>query len=127
MEVKQMYNFKQKAVESIILSDLMQEREKISTEEVIKKYPEGITVTDFDFVTIENKTFVVLTFEEDKTKFLNGGFVLTKVFSEIVEDFEGEVEAAREEYSKCENKIVAVLSAGKTKDGKNNITKVQIR
>lgn len=121
-----MYNFKQKAIESTILSDLMQGREKISTEEVIKKYPKGITVTDFDFVTIENKTFVVLTFEEDETKFLNGGFVLTKVFSEIVEDFEGEVEAAREEYSKYENKIVAVLSAGKTKDGKNNITKVQI-
>lgn len=122
-----MYNFKQTAIESTILSDLMQGREKISTDEVIKKYPDGITITDFDFVNMKNKTFVVLTFKEDETKFLNGGFVLSKVFMEIVEDFDGEVEAAREEYSKSENKIIAVLSAGKTRDGKNNITKVYIR
>ena len=65
-------------------------------------------------------------FEDGELTFAEIRDILTKVFSEIVEDFEGEVEAAREEYSKCENKIVAVLAAGKTKDGKNNITKVQI-
>lgn len=53
------------------LSRLMEGREKIKTEDIIKKYPNGVTLTEFDLVTIDDSTFPVFAFaENDKECFL---------------------------------------------------------
>ena len=60
-----MYNFKKTAEKMTVLSELMTGREQIKTKDIIKKYADGVTITDFDFAVLDDKAFVVLTFAEE--------------------------------------------------------------
>lgn len=86
------FNFKKSATKNLVVSSLMQDREKISVEEIIAKYPEGITIVAFDMIHgVANGDYPVVLFAEDNSKFLMGG---GKIFASIVNDwlanFEGD-------------------------------------
>ena len=86
------FNFKKSATKNLVVSSLMQDREKISVEEIIAKYPEGITIVAFDMIHgAANGDYPVVLFTEDDSKFLMGG---GKIFAGIVNDwlanFEGD-------------------------------------
>jgi hypothetical protein len=121
-----MYNFKKTAEKMTVLSELMTGREQIKTKDIIKKYADGVTITDFDFAVLDDKAFVVLTFAEDNTKYYNGGLVATKIFQRIVDDFDGDILTARDEYAKADEKLHLVFELAETKQG-NTVVRVSVK
>lgn len=105
-------------------SPIMTGREKISTEDVIKKYPDGITLTGFDVLDNGKDGYAVFTFAEDPDKFVNGGALLSKMAFEWVKAFDGNITDASDELAKCGGVRVR-LYPKKTKRG-NSITAVEI-
>lgn len=71
-------------LETNAMSELMADREKIATEDIISKYPKGITINKFDKVTVNEDTFYVFTFDEDESVFAFSGFVISKFFDSLV-------------------------------------------
>lgn len=111
------------------LSTIMENREKISTDEIISKYPDGVTVTEFDVVTTPDKngnpaTYPVIAFAEDNTKFFYGGKAMMEVVTTWLAHFEGDVETVSNAL-KAGGGCKIVLSASKTKQG-HNFTKVDV-
>lgn len=121
------------AIKATTLSKLMDGREKIETEEIIRKYPQGIRITAIDSYNATNineetgealtEEIFVYTFEEDETKFAFAGYVLKKMFSEWLDDY-GDFDAVNEELEYSD--FAVQLSRRKTKDGKKSITTVRI-
>lgn len=105
-------------------SPIMSGREKISTEDVIKKYPTGITLNGFDVIDDGKDGHAVFTFVEEPDKFVNGGTLLSKIAFKWVEAFDGNITDASEELAACGGVRVR-LSNKKTKRG-NTITAVEI-
>lgn len=111
------------------LSMLMEGREKISTAEIIKNYPEGITINGFDMITTMNQegtpsTYPVMTFKEDDTKFLYGGKALSDIASLWLANFEGDVETTSNAL-KAAGGVKIKMSEGRTKQGRN-FTSVEV-
>lgn len=117
-------NFKQLAQESTTLSNLMTDRVKVSTDEVISQYPEGITIEQFDSITMKEDQYYIATFKEDEKAYLNCGQVLSKVFDSFVKAFDGDIVGASDAL-KAEGGIKVKLSKGRTRGG-NNITTVTV-
>ena len=89
------FNFRSSAIESTTLSRLLAGKEKISTEEVIAKYPNGITITEFDIIAMPSKkdpnvmdTFPVVGFAESDKEVFFGGTVLMKIFNAWITNFD---------------------------------------
>ena len=105
------------------LSAIMEGREKINTEEVIKQYPDGITIMEFDIVTTPDangnpSTYPVIAFAEDNTKFLYGGKALNDVITTWLANFEGDVETTSNAL-KAAGGVKIKMVAAKTKQGRN--------
>ena len=109
---------------STLLSSLQNNREKITTEELISSFPDGITVNAFDFATVKNKTFAVVTFIEDDSRYYNGGTVLTKMCLNWAAGFAGDPEAASTALAKAGG-VKLKFTESKTKNG-NNVTTITV-
>lgn len=94
--------FKKVAKELTTLSELMQGREKTQIDELIKKYPEGFTIADFDITTLDNEEVGVFVTMEEPNYFCFAGLVLTNIFKSWIALFEGDIEETRNEYAKAE-------------------------
>lgn len=126
-------NLRELAVEATTLSELMDGREKIETEEIIRKYPKGITITAIDSYNamntddetgeISTEEIFIYTFEEDKDKFAFAGYVLKKMFKRWLEEL-GDFDTVNEELSY--GNFAVQLSKKKTKDGKKSVTTVRV-
>ena len=119
-----MFNFRESAINSTLLSSLQNNREKITTEELIQQFPDGITVNAFDFATVQDKTFAVVTFNEDDTKYYNGGTVLSKMCVAWAAGFAGDPEAASTALAKSGG-VKLKFAEAKTKNG-NNVTTITV-
>ena len=119
-----MFDFRKAAIDSTMLSTLQSDREKISTSDLIKQFPDGITVNAFDFATIDHKSFAVVTFKEDDTKYYNGGTVLTKMCVAWADAFEGDPESASIALDKAGG-VKLKFAEAKTKSG-NNVTTITV-
>lgn len=105
------------------LSVVMTDRDKLSTEDVIDLYPEGITVTEFDVVTTLDSngnpnTYPVLAFKEDDSKFIYGGKALMDIVTLWLSHFEGDVETTSAAL-KAAGGVKIRLEAAKTRQGRN--------
>lgn len=125
-------DFKKIALDATTMSELMNGRDKMDTEELIKKYPEGVTIDFIDNVNMsqedgEAENVWIFVTEEQPDKFTFGGFVLTKIFNNILVEFEGDYDAMIEEYNSSlkEDKLRVKLERAKTKT-KREITKVTV-
>jgi hypothetical protein len=114
------------------MSELMSGRDKMDTEELIKKYPDGVTIDFIDNVNMsqedgEAENVWIFVTEEQPDKFTFGGFVLAKIFNNILAEFEGDYDAMIEEYNSSlkEDKLRVKLERAKTKT-KREITKVTV-
>jgi len=119
-------NFKNYAKKHTTGSEVLAGRDKIETDALIAKYPDGVTITDFDFLDSQDGgKYVVCTFLEDPDSYFNGGKILTEMFSGIVSEFES-VDEAQEEYrsTPVEERIKVKLSHARSKKG-NRYTKVE--
>lgn len=121
--------FAELAKRATVLSPVMTDREKVSTEDIIKNYPNGITITEFDIVTTPDKdgnnmTYPVLAFKEDETKFLYGGKALMDIVAVWLSHFEGDIESTSSAL-KAAGGVKIQLEPARTKNGRN-FTRVNI-
>lgn len=72
-------SFKDKAVSSTTTSALMSGRTKISMDEVITKYPEGVTIIGFDWMNGDGGRYPVCIFSENENECFFGGKSLTEI------------------------------------------------
>lgn len=104
------------------LSELMTGREKIDTSTLIKKYPDGVHIMACDLIVTADAEYCCILIKEDDKVFYNGGLVLTKIVKAWCGC--GDLSEVNAELLKSPVKIK--LSERKTKDGKNNITTVEV-
>lgn len=124
-------DFKKIALDATTMSELMNGRDKMDTEELIKKYPNGVTIDFIDNVNMqqedgEENVWIFVT-EEQPNKFTFAGFVLAKIFNNILDKFEGDYAEMIETYNSAlkEDKLRVKLERAKTKS-KREITKVTV-
>lgn len=124
-------DFKKIALDSTTMSELMNRRDKMDTEELIKKYPNGVTIDFIDNVNMqqedgEENVWIFVT-EEQPDKFTFAGFVLAKIFNNILSEFEGDYAEMIETYNSAlkEDKLRVKLERAKTRS-KREITKVTV-
>ena len=124
-------DFKKIALDATTMSEIMNRRDKMDTEELIKKYPEGVTIDFIDNVNMqqedgEENVWIFVT-EEQPNKFTFAGFVLAKIFNNILAEFEGDYAEMIETYNSAlkEDKLRVKLERAKTK-AKREITKVTV-
>ena len=98
------------------LSPLMEGKEKIDNDDIIREYKEGITVTGFDFITTDGDTYPVLVFDEDSNKFFFGGAVMNNICQGWSAMFDGDIEKANDELS-ASGGVKIKFSKSKTKSG----------
>lgn len=122
-------NFGKVANENVTLSQLMIGREKISMDDLIKEYPNGVTVMEFSTVTYEDGNqivhYPVFAFKEDDSKFFLGGYVLNKIVDSWLDACGADNEAEVSDALKEQGGVHMKFTAGKTKGGRN-ITNVEI-
>lgn len=111
------------------LSRIMEGRTKVTQEQIMQKFPDGVTVTEFEFLTVNDpkkgvSTFPVLTIAEAPAVCFFGGAILSKICAAWASACDGDAEQASEELKAsggCKMKFVN----SRTKSG-NNITLVEI-
>lgn len=124
-------DFKKIALDATTISELMSGRDKMDTEELIKKYPDGVTIDFIDNVNMqqedEEENVWIFVTEEQPNKFTFAGFVLAKIFNNILSEFEGDYAEMIETYNSAlkEDKLRVKLERAKTK-AKREITKVTV-
>lgn len=116
--------FSEIAKKKTTLSELMNGREKIETDDIVRDYPNGITINSFDIVSTGEDRYPVVTYAEDDGKYLNGGIVLNKICDGWLEYFHGDIEQANMSLAKAGG-VKCVFKKSKTKSG-NNITTLDI-
>lgn len=122
-----MSRFSERAKAHVAGSPVLENREKMSTDEIIARYPQGVTIIDFDFLNGKQGRYVVCAFKESPQNYFNGGKILTDIFEEFLTEYSEMVnplEACRKDFSD-EGGLKVKLSHGRTKDG-NNVTLVDI-
>mgnify|MGYP004653718187 CR=1 FL=1 len=117
-------NFREIAKKATELSELMNGREKIETGELIKKFPDGVTITAVDMIETAEATYPVILFKEDDSIFYTGGIVLKKIVDQWLMAFNGDSEKCSEELIK-DGGVMVKLEETKTKKNQN-VTKVTV-
>lgn len=119
-----MKNFRDLARKATTLSELMANREKISTEDVIKNFPDGITINAVDVIKTSTATYPVFTFAEDNKRFYCGGIVLTKMVNMWLDEYNRDLGMLNHDLSESGG-VTVKLTESKTKDNKN-VTTVEV-
>lgn len=121
--------FANMARKAVANSEVREGRERISTDEIIDKYPNGVTIIGFDILTKrkdnELTTFPTFAFAEDDTLYFNGGTSLKKITEEWLIHFEGDIEAANAALKAAGGCKVKLLPSVRTDSG-NNFTPVEV-
>ena len=120
-----MKNFRDLARKATTLSELMENREKIQTGEVIKSFPNGITLNAVDVINTSDAKYPVFTFLEDSSRFYCGGIILSKIVDTWLKEYNGDLGMLNNDLAECGG-VKVKLSETKTRDGKNNITEVEV-
>lgn len=111
--------FAQSAKEALGGSHVMQNRTKIGTNDLIALYPDGVTVTEFDFITKSDGTgYPVFAYAEDDSRYFNGGALANKVATKWAALYDGDIEAASAAL-KAAGGVKMKLSLQKTKSGRS--------
>lgn len=111
-------------------SPVLEGRAKISTDDIIAKYPDGVTINAFDFLTGKNGRYVVCAFRQDPGAYFNGGKILTEIFESFVEEYAADDRTFQEAIDACMadfalEGLKVKLSMSRTKDG-NRVTLVDV-
>lgn len=111
-------------------SPVLEGREKLSIDEVISRYPEGVTVIGVDLLKGKHGTYAAAIFKEDDNFYFNGG----KSFTEIVQEWAKSYIPEGVTIPDCVSLSVDLEESGgvkmkfektKTQSG-NNFTKVEV-
>lgn len=121
-----MADFRNMAKRLTTLSEVMIDRDKISTDKLIEKYPDGVTIVAFDYIQSKKSKgkYPVFNIAEDATVFCNGGTILDHIFRDFVNAMDGDVREASDELRR-QGGLHVKLSKGKTKAG-DDLTLVEV-
>lgn len=89
-----MSKFAMKAKELTVGSFVTVGKEKVEIDEVMRIFPNGVTVTSFDFLTGSDGDFAVCGFAEDESVFFFGGKILTGMCKAWAEGYASTKEAS---------------------------------
>lgn len=110
-------NFKNIAKRETVISDIMENRAKVD------KTDGRIHIEDFDIVSNgKGEAYAVCAI--NGSQFINGGFVLTKIFAAIIDECGGDKDFAREQF-RSSGGLDVQLTRKKTKAGRD-ITTVEV-
>lgn len=85
-------NFSEKAKRANSNSPIIEGRTKISVKDIINDYKDGITITQFDMLIINNEAVPVFRYNEDDKRYFFGGSALTKICKIWLEEYNGDIE-----------------------------------
>lgn len=114
-----MGNFKEKAKAATATCKLMEDRTKISTEELVTKYPDGVTIIAFDFLTGDNGKYPVCLFKENNHECFFGGSGLTEICNAWMDGYDTPDQASTDLWESGGVKIKFIKT--KTKNNRNFI------
>lgn len=106
-------NIREIAKRVTTFSELAVDRELISNEDIEKYYGEGITIINAEEVTVDDSRYYIYLFKEDDSKFAGSGTVLTRIFDEILEECDGDVEVFKKELARGELRVKLIKSKTK--------------
>lgn len=118
-----MGNFKNKALAATTVTKIMEGRVKISTDELINKYPDGVTITGFDFMKGEDGKYPVCIFSENPNECFFGGTALTAICDSWMDGYDDTEKCSAD--LAAEGGVKVKFSKGKTKTNRN-FTKCEI-
>ena len=122
-------SFREKAVDSMTLSELEHGRAKLDTDSIVGK---ELTVDKFDIVDVEapdtesgRMRYGVIVFKELPDNFYNCGLILTKMIDSWCEDYDSLQDCQKAyEAEKDKVKIKAVMC--KTNKNNKNLVKIEV-
>ena len=115
-------NLRKAALEATTLSELMEGRTPIKTEDVIKKNNGVLTINGCDVINTADAHYCVVTAQEYKDNFYTGGMVLTKIVDKWISLYDGDMDALNADL--MSEPVQVQLSEGKTKNNRNLTTVV---
>lgn len=115
-------NFKAVAQSVTTLSDLMNGRSQLKTEDIAGK---ELTVIKFDIAEVNGKPFPVVVFAEYPDHYYNGGIVLNKICYQWASDYEGDIAQASDDLERAGG-VRFRFKTTKTKDGQRNLTSIEV-
>lgn len=86
-----MSSLKELAQKTTAGNPIFNNREKMTTDEVIEKYPNGISITECTLIESEKGAYAVIAFAENPGVFVTCGTILTNIVCDWI-DAEGSVE-----------------------------------
>lgn len=107
----------QMAKKVLYTSEVMADRNKVSTDDMIKNYPDGFTITEFDFINSGDKTFPAVAVAEDDSIYFYGGTVLNNLFLKWLEGFDGDLDTVNQELNKAGG-LKVKMQKKKTRSGR---------
>lgn len=116
-------SFKSKAVSATTLSKLMENRTKISNDELMTKYPEGVTVTGFDWMKGDDGKYPVCVFSENENECFFGGTAMTSICDAWMDGYNSPEECS--EALAKEGGVKLKFTKDKTKQNRS-FTKVEV-
>ena len=120
------FNLRNAAKEVTTFSDLMSNRQKIDTVDLVGK---ELTIRDFDMVNDnKGKPFIIYIMDEYENSFAFGGQVLTNMFAELIQQYG--LEDVRKEVQENGLKVKLSTVQSKSKNAENGMynsyTKVEV-
>lgn len=109
------------AKKATTLSPLMEDKERMSIDDMILAYPDGVIINGFDMVSTGADSYPVLTFIEDDSKFIFGGAIMNNICHDWLAHFDGDIETANAALSSAGG-VRIKFEKSRTKNG-NNLTK----
>lgn len=94
--------------------------EKIKLDDVIKTYPDGVTITGTEMVNNNGSSFPVFTFAEDTSKYFSGGKALREMVEAWIEEYDGDLGAVNDELRR--ESVIIKMRKVNTKKGKTYTT-----
>lgn len=90
------YNFSNRIEDSHRVS-ISDGRTRAKLSDVIKAFPAGVTIVNFDIVKSDKGEFVILIASEMPANYFFGGAAMLRVAKGWVNDFDGDIVACRKE------------------------------
>ena len=120
------FNLRNAAKEVTTFSELMANRQKIDTADLVGK---ELTIRDFDMVNDnKGKPFIIYIMDEYENSFAFGGQVLTNMFAELIQQYG--LEDVRKEVQENGLKVRLSTVQSKSKNAENGMynsyTKVEV-
>ena len=103
-----MSNLKDLAKNAFAIDPILDGRNKITIEDLIAQYPDGVSIDGFSIYQPVNKIYPerpVFSFVKDGTKYFNGGKALKKMVTAWLDSYDNDRVAINEELKKSPLKV----------------------